>query len=384
MPQAPATNQPINFGALNLQPQNQPFQTQPTTPDGLKALILAVHPNGVASDGRKYADIPALELAQKVVAKFPDATTNDGRKYSDFLQTPQSPTKPGSVIDSIFNAASSLVDFLGGKNVADTFGTEIARIGKSPQDQAAIESMAPTVSQTAGSALQLGSLFAPIGAEAKLLTKGAEAVGAGAKIAKVIGNVGAGAATGYGFDVGQNLAAGKTGTDAMKPGGVTALGAAIPLAGPIVSGATRLAGESLGVSTGAGYGAIKELFNASAKGGTAAEAARNALRGNTTPEQIVQEARGALDQIKTSRTDVYKNSLAKLKESKQTFDITPVIDSVATNLEKFGIRVTQDGTIDFSRSPLRFNSAAQSDITQIVNTMKDFGSNKGEIGRAHV
>lgn len=288
------------------------------------------------------------------------------------------PAKPGSIIDSIFNAATQFVDFLGGKHVADTFGTEIARIGKSPQDQANIEAMAPTVAQTTGSALQLGSLFAPVGAEAKILSKGAQAVGVGPKVAKVIGNVGVGAATGFGLDVGQNLADGKTGTDVLTPGGITAVGAAIPLAGPVIKGATRLGAEALGVTTGTGYGAIKELFNASAKGGAAAETARNALRGNTTPEQIVQEAKGALDQIKSSRSQVYQNSLAKLKESKQTFDITPVIDSVATNLEKFGIRVGQQGEIDFSRSPLRFNSAAQTDITQIVNTMKDFGSNKGD------
>lgn len=61
-------------------------------PDTFKALILSKNPNAVASDGRRYADIPSLELAQKVVAKYPNGVTNDGIKYADFL-TPVKPVR---------------------------------------------------------------------------------------------------------------------------------------------------------------------------------------------------------------------------------------------------------------------------------------------------
>ncbi len=293
-------------------------------------------------------------------------------------QEPAQVTKPGSVIDSILNFGTKVTDFVGGGGVADAFGTEIARIGKSSQDKATIESMAKSPLQVAGSALQVGSMFAPVGTTAKVISKGAEVLGAGAKLAKVAGNVGAGVATGYGFDVGANLQEGKTGKEALKPGGATAIGAAIPLAGPVIKGAARIGAEGLGVTTGTGYGSIKQLFNASAKGGAEAQAARDALRGNTTPEQIVQEAKGALDQIKTARAKAYQTSLARLKETKETYDITPVIESVESNLKKFGVHLDQQGELDFSRSPIRFNTAAQDDITKIVETMKDFGSKKGD------
>ncbi len=73
-----------------------------TTPDNFKQRILTKYPNGVASDGRKYADIPALELTQKIVEKFPTATTNDGIAYSSFLNPPEKqPTKVGAFIRGV-------------------------------------------------------------------------------------------------------------------------------------------------------------------------------------------------------------------------------------------------------------------------------------------
>lgn len=81
----------------------------PANPDAFKALILAKHPNGVAADGRRYADIPAQELTQKIVAKFPDGQTNDGRKYKDFLNVSPETTVPtfkaGGVIGGIQDVA---------------------------------------------------------------------------------------------------------------------------------------------------------------------------------------------------------------------------------------------------------------------------------------
>ncbi len=100
LPPAPASQAApdLSGASLNLQPQGQPLQAKPihpavtqalpTNPDGLKAMIVLAHPGGIAADGRNYADIPAPELAQKIVAKFPNGVTNDGRKYSDFIPTP--------------------------------------------------------------------------------------------------------------------------------------------------------------------------------------------------------------------------------------------------------------------------------------------------------
>ena len=95
-PAAPIkSSAPIDFKALNLQPKGQPFNPSaayPTTPDGLKGLIVSKYPTAVASDGRKYTDIPAPELANMVAKKFPTGVTSDGRKYSDFLSPDSAPT----------------------------------------------------------------------------------------------------------------------------------------------------------------------------------------------------------------------------------------------------------------------------------------------------
>ncbi len=288
------------------------------------------------------------------------------------------PVQPKSIIDHIFNFADTVTNLVGARSVADTFGSELARIGKTPEQRKFIEDTAPTPLQTAGSALQTGLLFAPFGTAAKAIGAGARALGAGAKLSKFAGVLGTSAGAGYGFDVGSNLQEGKTGAEALKPSVATGIGTAIPFVPPVVKGAVRLGAESLGVTTGAQYGAVKELFNAAVKGGSAHQAAIDAMRGNATPEQIVQEARSALGQIKASRSEAYQSSLARLKDIKESYDITPIIDSVASNLEKFGLRVGQKGEIDFSRSPIRFNTQAQADITKIVDTMKDFGSQKGD------
>lgn len=107
IPNPNATNQPVNFGAVNfgtvmaptpaaqpapVTPKTAPQPAQATNPDTFKAMIVAEHPNGVASDGRAYTAIPAAELTHMVVAKYPNGVTNDGRKYSDFLAAPAAPT----------------------------------------------------------------------------------------------------------------------------------------------------------------------------------------------------------------------------------------------------------------------------------------------------
>lgn len=61
------------------------------TPIAFKQKLIAKYPQGTASDGRKYADIPEVELIARIVRKYPDWVTSDWKKYSDFLPRPASP-----------------------------------------------------------------------------------------------------------------------------------------------------------------------------------------------------------------------------------------------------------------------------------------------------
>lgn len=55
------------------------------TPQEFKDRILSKYPNGVTSEGVKYTDLDANDLARRMVSKFPDGMTSDGIRYSDFL-----------------------------------------------------------------------------------------------------------------------------------------------------------------------------------------------------------------------------------------------------------------------------------------------------------
>lgn len=55
------------------------------TPQEFKDRILTKYPNGVTSEGVKYADLDPNDLTRRMVSKFPDGVTNDGIRYSDFL-----------------------------------------------------------------------------------------------------------------------------------------------------------------------------------------------------------------------------------------------------------------------------------------------------------
>lgn len=55
------------------------------TPDDFKSLVTQKNPDAIASDGRKYSDIPSDELVKLAVQKAPTAVTNAGIPYSSYL-----------------------------------------------------------------------------------------------------------------------------------------------------------------------------------------------------------------------------------------------------------------------------------------------------------
>jgi PIN domain nuclease of toxin-antitoxin system len=140
----------------------------------------------------------------------------------------------------------------------------------------------------------------------------------------------------------------------------------------ISKGTGRLLGEGLGITTGAGYGAIKQAFEHPTPAYT------KALRGETTGEDVVNSARESLGAIKQSRHEEYVSKLNTLKKSSQQLDISPIIREVRDQLNKFNIVKKADGTLDFSRSVIRFDKSAQDTINTIYNEMKTFGTKAGD------
>lgn len=144
-----------------------------------------------------------------------------------------------SLGQKVLNAGTAVTNFLGGKAVQETFGAELAKIGKTQAEKDMLSAEQPSIGQTTGSALQLGSLFIPGTGVAKVGTLGAKALGASARIAPIIGSSLAGGAVGATYDIGEKLQTGKT------SGLGTVTGLALPLIGPAISKARGLAAPAL-------------------------------------------------------------------------------------------------------------------------------------------
>lgn len=298
------------------------------------------------------------------------------------LKVPEQPKqslmqKAGGVLDAVFGAGK----------VGELIGTQIAKRSEAGRELAAQEASGvapkgsvsetfknPSFGQVAGSVGQAALNFAPVGTIAKGVTGTARALGVGNKISKGIGAIGAGAGTGYGFDVATGMAQGEE--NPLAPGAGTAIGTAIPLVPPVLRGAGRAVGEGLGVSTGVGFGPIKSALQATSKGGEEAQAFRDAMRGNVSPDQIVDEARGALGTIISDRTKAYRSQLEKLKTNTKEFDVNPVIQKFNKQLEDFGVAFDDAGLPDFSRSPglQRY----EKDLYNMSMVLKNWGTKAGD------
>lgn len=223
--------------------------------------------------------------------------------------------------------------------------------------------------QVVGEMLQSASYLYPFGTVA-----GAAGRAVGSKVA---GNVISGATGGYLADVGYGLAEGE-GAEALKPGMGTIIGGAIPTVGPVLRGTTKLTQEAVGKLTGTSGQTLREFGAAIRAGGTQADEAVKALRGQTSPEQIVENAKNALSDIVKKRNDEYVSALSKISDDTKTYDITPIVKNLKTQLDNFGTVLTPDGNLDFSRSPIRFNKQAQSEIQTIFDELKGFGLKPGD------
>lgn len=133
----------------------------------------------------------------------------------------------------------------------------------------------------------------------------------------------------------------------------------------------NLGSQALGSATGAGASSIREAFNGS-------QAFTDAMRGNIDPEEVVQTAQDAVANIAEARRTTYQADLATLGENTKALDISPVINTLHTQLGKFGVTVGSDGALDFSRSSIANNGSARADIQGVYDNIKDWGSKPGD------
>ncbi len=135
--------------------------------------------------------------------------------------------------------------------------------------------------------------------------------------------------------------------------------------------AGNVAAQTLGATTGTGASTIK----AAAEG---TPEFTQAMRGKISPEDVVNSAKGVVQNIKTNRSSAYIEDLKKVGEDQTSHDITSVVDEVPKQLKNFGVKVGENGELDFSRSSIANNGSARADIQGVYDTVKDWGKQRGD------
>lgn len=133
--------------------------------------------------------------------------------------------------------------------------------------------------------------------------------------------------------------------------------------GKVAVGAKNLgasgAAELAGMTTGVGGKAVRTAF----EGG---KDFTDALRGTTTPEQVVQNAKSAVGSIKDQRRAAYLQGIEKAIGGNPTIDLLPAQQQFRDLLDKFNIKITNKG-LNFDRSVI----SDSADATKIEKLFKD-------------
>lgn len=228
----------------------------------------------------------------------------------------------------------------------------------------------PTGTQLLGDVGRIALNFAPVGTVSKGLSiAGKPLLG---RLASPVANIATGAGVGA---TGQALDSVSEGKE-VEYGGGALLGAGIASIPYVGKGLARLGSEALGATTGTGAGVINEFTGAIRKGGEVAQEAKNALRGNLNPQDIVDEARTAFGTVIKNRSDEYSTQLSKLKTKTAKIDHTPIIQKFNKQLEDFGVFVNSDGTPNFSRSPGL--GRYEKDLINLSKTLAEWGTREGD------
>jgi hypothetical protein len=301
--------------------------------------------------------------------------------------TEKDPQKQESALMKISGAADKVLDFTGGSKISEALGKGIARgtfgdtiqkavVGEdlSPEAEARVAEN-PSGLQLAGDVARTGLNFTPMGRIAGAVGSGLAKIGLGAKASRFGGAVATGAGTGAAFDVAEDVAEDQE----IGLGAGTAIGAGIPagtpLLGAIGRASAKFAGkgtaEISGALTGTSAETIEQAFIAAQKGGDEAEAFTQAMRGNTTPEQLVNSLRTGVSAVNQNRQAIFRDTLQELGDT--TVNTGVAKTSLVSSLTDAGITVSENGILDFSQSKLRTVPAAQTKIQQAFAEVNRLG-----------
>lgn len=201
----------------------------------------------------------------------------------------------------------------------------------------------------------------------------------------------AGGATGYAagkylMDMaeGRPQSAGQTLAD-LGTGATFEMGgmAAAPALSALSKGVGYVAKPLLGKMSGVGKSAIDEALQSGAKSANeinplkSATAFDKALRGQITGEEVVDNARSALNQLKESRATAYQNKLQQITAQQGNIDTRPIKGELQTMMNRYNVKVDPvTGKIDTSR--IAMGKTGANDVKEIVEKVSSWGSQPGD------
>lgn len=143
-------------------------------------------------------------------------------------------------------------------------------------------------------------------------------------------------------------------------------------------GAARVAAEIQGKMTGTSQETIAQGFDAARRGGQELDEYTKALRGETSPEELVTRLREGIDRISTEKTQNFGDMLKSI--GGERVDTASIRADVQTELGKVGVKVTDDGKLDFSGSKFRTVPAAQSKLQAMYDEVANLGDEQTVLG----
>lgn len=127
------------------------------------------------------------------------------------------------------------------------------------------------------------------------------------------------------------------------------IGAALPMAGPIVRGAGNVAAKVVGQTTGAGDAALQQALRAGRAGGETAETFTKNMRGSADMTDVLDVAKSNLAKMNADKQAAYRSDMNALKTDKTVLAFDGIDNSVKNALDKvtFKGQVKNEGAANY-------------------------------------
>lgn len=100
-----------------------------------------------------------------------------------------------------------------------------------------------------------------------------------------------------------------------------------------------------------------------------------ALRGQTKADDVVENVRSALEDVKLQRAKAYQDKLTTVAANNQPIDMTPFRQKMADLMDSYNVKMV-DGQIDTSRVPM--GKSGRNDIQEVIERVNAWGSRPGD------